>query len=231
MKRVEANRSGRQFPSRLIGAGLTLMLCSLAVVAQEVTARKDTGTGKSYVIAGVIVNDLTGAPLEQARVTIQETKNRASVGAVFTGEDGRFAFTQLPAGKYSLQGVRRGFLPGYYEQHEQYSTAIVTGPEFQTENLVLRLTPMAMISGHISDESGDAVRSAQVRLYREEKSGGMSRIMGMDRHRAMTEGTMIFSCCDLAIIIYPRQRSRGTRYTQWGKAKAQPDRTITFPPL
>ena len=110
-------------------------------------------------------------------MTIQETKSRKTVGAMVTGEDGRFEFAQLPAGKYSLQGAKRGYLPGAYEQHEQFSTAIVTGPEFQTENLVLRIAPMAVISGHIFDEAGEPVRSAQVVLYVEENGGGISRII------------------------------------------------------
>jgi hypothetical protein len=42
--------------------------------------------------------------------------------------------------------------------------------------LLLRLTPMAAISGHVLDESGEPVRSAQVRLFLEDHSGGMSQL-------------------------------------------------------
>jgi hypothetical protein len=167
----------RLFASRIVRVGVALILCSLASPAQDTAPTKSAVPANNFRIAGTIVNGRTGAPLEEARVTIQNAKSRATVGSVVTGEDGRFEFTQLPAGKYGLQGAKRGFLPGSYEQHEQFSTAIVTGPEFQTENLVLRLTPMAVISGHIFDEAGDPVRSAQVVLYAEQNGGGMSRIM------------------------------------------------------
>src|SRR5271154_5791071 len=79
-----------------------------------------------------------------------------------TSEDGRFEFTQLPAGKYALQGAKRGFIEAGYDQHEQFSTAIVTGAGLDTEHLMLRLSPFAVLSGKVFDEAGDPVRQAMV---------------------------------------------------------------------
>src|SRR5258705_170637 len=94
----------------------------------------------------------------------------------FTSENGHFEFSQVKAGKYSLQGAKRGLISSAYEQHGQFSTAIVAGPEFPTENLILRLTPMALITGHVFDEFGDPVRKARVFLFLEDHRGGMTRI-------------------------------------------------------
>jgi Carboxypeptidase regulatory-like domain len=131
---------------------------------------------RTFKIAGTAVNAITGAPLSQARISVAETKERGSVTSMVTTEDGHFEFSRLKAGKYSLQGAKRGFISSAYEQHEQFSTAIVTGPQFSTENLVLRLIPMAIITGHVFDEFGEPVRSAQVVLYVENHSAGMTRI-------------------------------------------------------
>ena len=132
---------------------------------------------ETFKIAGTAVNAMTGAPLVQARISIADTKDRNRVISVITQESGHFEFSDLRAGKYSLEGAKRGYIPSAYEQHEQFSTAIVTGLEFATEHLVLRLMPMAMILGHALDEFGEPVRRAQVSLFREDHGEGMKRIL------------------------------------------------------
>jgi Carboxypeptidase regulatory-like domain len=93
-----------------------------------------------FRIAGTVVNALNGSPLARARVTIQEVHNRDNLQWTITSEDGHFEFKQLPAGKYGLRGAKRGFIFADYEQHEQFSTAIVTGAGVDTEHLMLRLS-------------------------------------------------------------------------------------------
>src|SRR5580704_15493814 len=138
-----------------------------------------SATAGTYKIAGTVVNSVTGSALAQARVALADTRTRRPVGTVVTSEDGHFEFAPLPAGKYGLIGTRQGFLTGFYEQHEQFNTAIVTGPELKTDALLLRLTPMALISGHITDEHGEAVRKATVSLYLDDTSGGTTRTIGV----------------------------------------------------
>ena len=134
---------------------------------------------QEFKIAGTVVNAVTGALLERVRVSMANTRARNQRTEMVTGAGGHFEFTGGPAGKYSLEGTRRGYLTSFYEQHEQYSTAIVTGPEFATDKLVLRLMPMGVISGHVLDESGEPARNAQVQLFLENHSAGMSRVMAV----------------------------------------------------
>jgi hypothetical protein len=158
--------------------GLALLQAGSAVAGpnQIPAAPEGARTGQVFRIAGTVVSATTGAPLSQARISVAETRARGKVISMITAEDGHFEFSPLRAAKYSLQGAKRGYISAGYEQHEQYTTGIVTGPEYSTENLVLRLTPMALITGHVFDESGDPARSAQVTLYFENHAGGMSRI-------------------------------------------------------
>ncbi|HEX8896531.1 MAG TPA: carboxypeptidase-like regulatory domain-containing protein, partial [Terriglobales bacterium] len=93
--------------------------------------------------------------------------------SLVTGDDGAFAFRGLPAGKYSLMVARRGYITSGYDAHEHFSTAIVTGGDADSEHLVFRLTPQAVISGKIYDEVGDPVRRAIVALYRRDQSTGV----------------------------------------------------------
>jgi Carboxypeptidase regulatory-like domain len=129
-----------------------------------------------YRIAGTVVNAKTGGVLVRSRVTITEEKNQHSYQSVVTGGDGRFEF-RVPAGKYSLRGAKRGFVAASYEQHEQFWSAIVAGAELDTESLVLRLGPDAVLSGKVLDEFGEPVRGAQIAVYREEHTQGVSRIV------------------------------------------------------
>lgn len=174
--------------------GMTLALCGMVLAhfgAAE--ARQSAGDGPGFKIAGTAVNAITGAPLAGARVTLADTRIRARMIGVVTGASGHFEFARVPEGKYSLQGARRGYISAAYEQHEQYSTAIVTGPDYATENLVLKLTPTAMITGHVTDESGEPIRGASVGLFREDHNGGMTRIERVNNATCDDRGYYEFS--------------------------------------
>jgi uncharacterized surface anchored protein len=136
-----------------------------------------------FRIAGTVVNARTGEALARAQVSLADTGNRAAIINAVTGSDGHFEFTGLGAAKYSLNGSKRGFLSAGYQQHEGFSTAIVTGPNFATDKLELRLMPTAFISGHVYDEFGEGMRGARVILYHE------NRIMGMVRTASMGHAT------------------------------------------
>ena len=131
----------------------------------------------TYTVSGTVVSATTGTPLAQTRVTLTDTNKSRNVASLLTGEDGRFAFRRLGPGKYSLQGSRRGYLTSGYQQHEQFWSAIVTGEELETQNLVLRLMPAAVLSGKVLDETGEPVRGAEVKLYIEQRANGMTRVM------------------------------------------------------
>jgi hypothetical protein len=161
--------------------GLCLMLSATMIGAQDATQpsqppQNDPGQAQAFKIAGTVVNAVTGAALERVTVSIASTTARNQRIEMVTGAGGHFEFREVPAGKYSLQGARRGYLTSSYNQHEQYSTAIVTGPQFVTDKLVLRLMPMGLIMGHVLNESGEPARDATAHLFLENHNGGMTRV-------------------------------------------------------
>jgi protocatechuate 3,4-dioxygenase beta subunit len=168
----------RQLTSRMIFACLLATLCSpAAYAAQSASAPQILSSSGAFRIAGTIVNAIGGNPLARARVSILDASNSQNRQSLVTSEDGRFEFKQLSPGKYALQGAKRGFITAAYDEHESFSTAIVTGAGFDTEHLVLRLSPSAVLSGKILDESGEPVRHASVSLYREDRQVGVGRIV------------------------------------------------------
>ena len=136
-------------------------------------------------VAGTVVSKTDGHPLARARVTLRDTKDSRKFESLVTAEDGKFEFHGVPPGKYSLTGAKRGFITAAYDQHDQFSTAIVTGAGIDTDALVLRLAPAAMISGKILDESGEPVRHASVMLYYQDHSSGVDQIH--QSHGAQTD--------------------------------------------
>jgi hypothetical protein len=170
------------YPSRYLRSGIIVLAMFLSRgsvhgQAQVASRSGNAGAGATFRIAGTVVSSLTGAPLGRARVSLTEVRNAQHVVRIITTESGQFEFNGIPAGKFSLEGVRRGFLTARYDQHEQYSTAIVTGAGIATEDLVLRLTPLAFLSGTVSDEFGDPVRQARVLLYWKRSQAGMNRVV------------------------------------------------------
>jgi uncharacterized protein (DUF2141 family) len=173
-----------------------LLLSDVPVRAQDATGNRGTTSQALYRISGTVVSSLDDKPLGNARVTLTETTNRVQAIWVITSEDGRFEFNSIPAGKFSLEGAKRGFMGAGYQQHEQFSTAIVTEAGFNTENLVLRLTPWALLAGKVIDESGDPVRNAQLRLFVESPQEGSNRIVGVEY--AATDDLGSYEFADLA---------------------------------
>jgi hypothetical protein len=161
-------------------AAACVMLSCFAYAQMENRQRTHIPSG-TYRIAGTVFNAKAGSPLSRCRVTINDLKKQ-DVQSVITGDDGRFEF-HVPAGRYSLEGEKRGFIGALYNQHEQLSTAIVASPDLDTETLALRLAPNAVLTGKVLDEFGEAVRNAQITVYREDRSQGVGRI---NRLRAAT---------------------------------------------
>jgi Carboxypeptidase regulatory-like domain len=129
-----------------------------------------------YRIAGSVVSKADGRPLGRARVTVRDAKEPQKFQSLVTAEDGKYEFNGVPAGKYSLTGAKRGFIAASYDQHDQYSTAIVTGAGLDTETLMLRLAPDAVIAGKVLDEANDPVFHAAVTLYYVDHSSGVDQI-------------------------------------------------------
>src|SRR3984885_14108823 len=155
---------------------MTAILLLVTTAAQSQDASQTSSPGNTYRIAGMAISAVDGHPLARARITVRDAKDARKFESLVTSEDGRFQFISVPAGKYSLTGAKRGFIAASYDQHEQFSTAIVTGAGLDTESLVLRLAPTAIISGKVFDESGEPVRRATVTVYFDDHSSGVEQI-------------------------------------------------------
>jgi Carboxypeptidase regulatory-like domain len=200
-------------PSPLLtGAILTLALHASLSLAQP------PAEATSYRIAGHIVSSTTGRPLPRATIEMLRTKTYRVEASTVAGEDGSFAFTNVPAGAFVLAAKHPGYIASRYDAHDGYSTAIVTGAGVDTESLVFKLAPEASISGRITDESGDPVRHANIALYRENLNTGSPHITRVGGANTDTTGTY-----DIAHLA-PGKYFLSATATPWYAVHPQPER-------
>jgi hypothetical protein len=147
---------------------LTLVLA--AATAQAQMAQAPAGMTGPYRIAGTVVNAVSGEPVQGAMVALLTAQDSHTFAATESGDDGHFAIEHLPAAKFQLTVSKRGFCTSFYNEHEEYNSAIVTGEGQETGNLVFKLTPGAVLSGVVTADGGDPVEGATVMLF--EKARG-----------------------------------------------------------
>jgi carboxypeptidase family protein len=147
--------------------------CLLAVVSLAAAQQPAAPAGKKaqYRLTGIVVS-ATGERLPATRVRIAQTTSPAATRDYVTGEDGRFAFENLPVAKYAMSATSRGYREQSYDQHGNYSTAIAVGPNLNSENLVFRMNPDAEIFGKVT-EDGDPVPNGTAMLFHHAAEEGL----------------------------------------------------------
>ncbi|MGA8089683.1 MAG: carboxypeptidase-like regulatory domain-containing protein [Terracidiphilus sp.] len=138
-------------------------------------------TSDPYRIAGTLVNAATDEPVRRATVEALEEADSRAVASCVTDNEGHFALTGLAAAKYQLTASKRGFRTAFYDEHDEFSTAIVTGPDQNTTQLRFKLMPGAVLHGNITGDDGEPVANTRVMLFQTPKhSAEGARTMQVD---------------------------------------------------
>lgn len=124
------------------------------------------GAGPTYKIAGHV------SPAKRVRVSVTMVDHADRQASCITGEHGEFSFVDLPAAKYMLQVTDHGWSQ-LFQQSDEFSTAVVTGPDLDSEHIVFPLTPPARITGSVVDQDGDPVGGATVYLFSQSLVNGL----------------------------------------------------------
>jgi len=140
--------------------GLLLFSFSLILFAQDSTSTPEKG-----VVAGKVLNSVTGEPVRKAHVGLLDLNVKRGGGAV-TDAAGHFEISALAAGSYLLVAAREGFVTP--DRRSGLEVALASGEE--RHDVVIRLTPLGVISGRILDEDGDPIRRVVVRTMAYEYS-------------------------------------------------------------
>ena len=160
---------------------VTAVFCGIGWAQNAPQSRREakaTASGGPYVITGVVVNSVNGSTVAHCRLTASPAARPGMTGG-FAGNRqfparsndgadcdarGRFTVTVPSAGAWRLMANARGFVSAAYDQHEQFSSAVVVTADAPTKELVFRLSPEAAIAGVVLDEASEPVRNAQIML-------------------------------------------------------------------
>jgi hypothetical protein len=166
-------------------------VCGATLGAQSPGTANGNRTGGNRTIGGVVISGVNGEPLEDAGVKLLDVRDGKLVAETGTDLEGRFLFANLPDGRFELHALHRGFVAADFEDHQGFSTAIVTGEALDTTGLRFTLEPQAAIYGMVTEDSGDPVPNARISLYR--RIGGSGKIVRAGMAGADAMGHFEFS--------------------------------------
>ena len=137
-----------------------------------------TGTGR---IKGRLMTADTGAPVRRAEVRIsgQEIMPKTAI----TDAEGRFEFRDLPAGKFTLNATKAGFVTVSYGQRRPFESG---KPIELSDGQILERADFTMprgsaIAGRLVDEFGDPIADVQVSALRSTWMNGKRRLQPTGR--------------------------------------------------
>lgn len=164
---------------RLLFTALTtgLLVAALgAFVDAQNTPQPATGTPPrdakiapvgSGVIRGRVVAADSGVPLSRARVKLTEAETREPF-VTATDSEGRYEFTKLRPGRYSLQASKRSYVTLQYGQRRAFEAGrtIELADRSRLEKVDVALPRGSVISGTLVDDAGEPMVLACVMAWR-----------------------------------------------------------------
>lgn len=122
------------------------------------------GTG---MVLGQVVTSDTGTPVRRARVTLSGAELRGQRSAL-TDDEGRFVFTQLPAGRYTMNASKAGFVTIAYgaKAPGRAGTPIQLAEGQKVESRPIPLPKGGVLTGIVVDEYGEPSPGTSVRALR-----------------------------------------------------------------
>ncbi len=213
----------RSLSARIFPSGLAVAFALAAVISASAQAPSHSADN-GFRIAGRIVNSSTGEPIPRAAIAALAERDNHTLSSVLSDADGRFSMEHLPAGKYPLTASKRGFRTAFYDEHEDFNTAIVTGEGQDTEHLQFQLAPAAILRGVITADGGDPVAGANVMLFKSpDASHPGERVMQVDG--AISDDTGAYEFSNLPAGQYFVAVKADPWYAMHGRANRNPDDT------
>ena len=132
-----------------------------------------TGTGR--IRGRVLASDGAG-PIRRAQVRISGPD--VAPKAALTDAEGRFEFRELPAGRFTLQATKSGFVNVQYGQTRPFESGkpIELADKQSLDNADISMPRGSVIAGRIVDEFGDAIPDVSVTAMRQTWQNGRRRL-------------------------------------------------------
>ncbi len=131
-------------------------------------------------VSGTVVRLGTSEPLKSAYVRLAVQGQRGTSLGATTDAAGKFAFRNVEPDRYRLTVARNGYVAQEYGQRSQNDPGAILAlsPGQNVQDLLFRMVPAAVISGHIQDEDGESLPWVQVTSLREAYVEGKRQLVG-----------------------------------------------------
>src|SRR5262249_24312181 len=147
------------------------MLFLLIKALQAAQPAASPGTG---LILGRVVDAASGRPVGDAIVSI----TGATIGTprAVTNANGQFVFRKVPKGRLSLVAAKPGYADGAYGRRAPGGTprSVELGDGQRIGDVTIPMWRHAAISGTVTDEAGEPVIGALVRVFRRRFAAGQT---------------------------------------------------------
>jgi hypothetical protein len=176
--------SGRR--SSAIGAAVLVAAAIATSAAQQQQPTRDTSARPAITsttatpagrLSGRVVAGDSGRPIKRARVLISAAELPGG-RATLTDENGAFDFSDLPAGRYTINASKNGFVGLSYGQRRplQAGTPLQLLGGQQLKGVDFQLPRGGVVSGQVSDDSGDVMPGVMVSVMRYQYAQGDRRL-------------------------------------------------------
>jgi hypothetical protein len=136
------------------------------------TVKKGTAVIKGHVFTA------EGRPLRRAQIRATAGDSRDAVTTT-TGLEGEYELRELPAGRYTAHATRSGYLPAQFGQrgYGEPGTPVEVANAATVEKIDFVLARAGVVSGRVSDETGDPAAGVDIRAMQLQFFRGRKRIV------------------------------------------------------
>src|SRR5262245_57707279 len=135
-------------------------------------------------LSGRIVAAQVGTPLRRAQVTLVSVGTGTPTRRIATSDgDGRFEFTELPAGRFTVSATKAGYVSLEYGQKRPFEsgTPINIADGERVEKIDFSLARGSVIAVRVTDDFNEPLAGAQVQVQRFQYGpDGQRRLTGVN---------------------------------------------------
>jgi Carboxypeptidase regulatory-like domain len=169
-----------------------------SVVPSDIPPRDTRPAIGTSVIRGRVIDASSGTPLRKAAVRLFSPEIRETRSAI-TDSEGRYEFTDLPAGQFNLNVNKAGYVDLAYGQATPFEMGkpLKVGDKQIVEKVDFSVPRGAVITGRVLDEYGEPVADVQISALRNQFTASGPRPINSGRG-AMTNDIGEFRLFGLA---------------------------------